>query len=286
MTRRLLWSLTFTPAGVILLGMLAVGTWQSTRLAQEHKALAAELSSLRGFSDRAAAPRKDDSANAEIASTSEAIAQESARLKAVESKIQSAEKGLPPMTGEELRSLGRIEEFARKAASFIEQVGELARLFKDKSNKTQSDEAIARATQQIGNWAGWLEVIAQMEDDPQEIARLHAQTIAQRLNLERATTTRLQEQIAAEFEQLAASGLIRSQRPPLGDAAKEWNQRRSEALHAAAARVEEFIPSSQRQPWIVEQSLQLGNALRQEVTMSADGHGSAVVAVVLPGLQM
>jgi hypothetical protein len=43
--------------------MLAVGTWQSTRLAQEHKALAAELSSLRGFSDRAAAPRKDDAAN-------------------------------------------------------------------------------------------------------------------------------------------------------------------------------------------------------------------------------
>jgi hypothetical protein len=193
---------------------------------------------------------------------------------------------MPEMTGEELRSVGRMEQFAQKAATLIQQVAELGALLKDKSGGSRKDEALDRAMQQMGQWASWLDVIAQMESNPQEIAQLHALTIAERLGLDQSTTARVADQIASEFTDLAASGLVRSERPESAEAAKDWNEKRSQALHAAAGRVEQRIPESQRQPWIVEQSLQLGNAMRHDVQVGADGHGSVSIAVVLPGVQM
>jgi len=285
MIRLRYWLIAFGPAAGILVFGLGGEAWESARLAREHHELATELAMSRG--ERTPVTQGEPSHGAEeIAVLTGQIAEESSRLDATLAKVSEAEKQLPVMSDEELRSLGRMGDFARNAAAFIEQVVELTKLLQDKSAKSRNDDAIARATQQIGKWSGWLELVGQMEDEPLEIAQLHAQTIAERLGLDTATTARLQETIANEFSQLTASGLVHSKRPAPGEAMNEWNHQRSEAIHAAAGRVEELIPPEQRQPWVVEQSLQLGNALRQQVSFTSDGHGSMTVAVVLPGIQL
>jgi hypothetical protein len=273
----------------LLLVALSCGAWQSARLARDHRKLATKIAALRAGDDSQVAPSPPvdpTTTKLEIARLREELAVESARLEQTQERLKEAEKGLPAMTGEELRSLGRMEEFAQRAAAFIEQVAELGTMLKDNTSSSRKDEALARAMQQMGKWAGWLEVVGQMEDTPDEIAQLHAQTIAERLGLDQPTTARIRDQIAREFTDLAASGLVRSQRPTAAESSKEWNERRSEALHGAASRIEDLIPESHRRPWIVEQSLQLGNAMRQEVHVEPDGHGSAIVAVALPGVQM
>ena len=283
MTRRFPWTSSARPALVATFILLSAAALQSARFGRQHKALAAELATLRGDHVQPTAAEQA-AVETEIARISAELTRQAAELEQAEAAMKQAQKELPPMTGEELRSLGRMEDFARKAAALIEQIAELSRLMKDPAAKSQSDEVIGRVTQQMAKWASWLAVIGQMEESPTEIGQLHAQTIATRLGLDPAATTALEKQIANEFARLAESGLIRPQRPESIEETKDWNKRRSETLHLAAARLEPCIPAPQRKPWVVEQSLELGNAIRHSASMDSAGHGSANVALVLPGL--
>jgi hypothetical protein len=188
------------------------------------------------------------------------------------------------MNGQVLRSLGRIEDLGREAGRFIEQLIDFSKAAGGGVAGKQSQEEMMRAMQSMMSWSASIEMIGEMEDDPNEIARLHATTIAERLKLDAPTAVAIEKQIAREFQELTAAGLVRSKRPA-GDELAAWRERRADALHAAAERVESQIPAGQRQPWVVEQSLQLGNALFRDVKMGADGHGSIVFGVVLPGIQ-
>jgi hypothetical protein len=202
-----------------------------------------------------------------------------------QAQTAAAKEALPPMNGQVLRSLGRIEDLGRQAGRIIEQVIEFSKAASGPSAPTPKDEEMMRAMQSMMSWTASIEMIGDMEDDPKEIARLHATTIAERLKLDAATTASIEKQIAREFAELAAAGLVRSKRPS-GDELAAWRERRAEVLHAAAARVESQIPVNQRQPWVVEQSLQLGNAFVRDVKMDGDGHGSIAIGVVLPGIKM
>src|SRR4051794_18353166 len=149
MIRLRYWLIAFGPAAGILVFGLGGEAWESARLAREHHELATELAISRGA--RTPVTQGEPSqGEEEIVVLIGQIAEESSRLDATLAKVSEAEKQLPVMSDEELRSLGRMGDFARNAAAFIEQVVELTKLLQDKSAKSRNDEAIARATQQMG----------------------------------------------------------------------------------------------------------------------------------------
>jgi hypothetical protein len=103
------------------------------------------------------------------------------------------------------------------------------------SARKQSEEEMTRTMQSMMSWTATIETIGEMEDDPREIARLHAITIAERLKLDAATTASIEKEIAREFAELAAAGLVRSKRPS-GRRPDGLARAPAEVLHAAAAR--------------------------------------------------
>jgi hypothetical protein len=262
---------------------MGAGGWQSVRLAREHAALKVELEGLRGTPD---APQASDRPKRDslIAQTQAELERESAQLSAVQAKVAEAEKALPPLKGEELRSLGRIEELGKSAGQFIEQMIHFATRMSAPEGKKLSGEEQNKMMEEVMPWLEKVDMIGGMEDDPQEIARLHAATIAERLKLDTATAARMKDQITREFTDLVAAGLVRSKRPE-GDGVEEWQKRRSAAVKDATGRVEALIPAGARQPWVVEQSMQLGVSLQKQVTVGADGHGSMNLGIALPGMQ-
>jgi hypothetical protein len=276
-----------TVPAVAVAGLISVaisGSWQMMRLAREHGRLTTELAAIHAQ----AAPAESEEESAfvtQIAALNAEIEQETARLADAQTQIAAMKNALPPMTGQVLRSLGRIEDLGRQAGQFIEQVIDFSKAAGGPSARKQSEEEMTRTMQSMMSWTATIETIGEMEDDPREIARLHATTIAERLKLNAATAASVEKEIARVFQELATAGLVRSKRPS-GDELTGWREHRGDVLHAAAARIENLIPADQRQPWVVEQSLQLGNAFVGQVQMGADGHGSIVVGVVLPGVKM
>jgi len=268
---------------VALILTMAAGGWQSVRFAREHAALSAELGTLRGTPT--ASPAADRAkTDPQIAQARAELERESTQLAAALAKVAEAEKALPPLKGEELRSLGRIDELGRRASQFIEQIMEYGKQSNDPNRKKLSEEESNKMTEQIMPWLEKVEVIGTMEDDPQEIAQLHATTIADRLKLDPVTAARVKEQITREFTDLLAAGLVRSQKPA-GDGLEDWQKRRSTAVQGAVGRLEALIPAGSRQPWVMEQSMQLGNSLQKQVNVGTDGHGSMNFSITLPGTQ-
>jgi len=284
MTRRVSW-LTVPVVAVAGLTSVAIGgSWQVFRLTREHRRLTTDLSALHA---QAAPNGSRDQApfTTQIARLNAEVEQESARLADAQAQTAAAKDALPPMNGEVLRSLGRIEDLGRQAGRFIEQVIEFSKAARGPSAPTPNDEQMMQAMQSMMSWIASIEMIGAMEDDPKEIARLHATTIAERLKLDGATTASIEKEIAREFAELAAAGLVRSKRPS-GNELAAWRERRADVLHAAAERVESQIPAEQRQPWVVEQSLQLGNSFFRDVKMDAEGHGTVALGLALPGVKM
>jgi hypothetical protein len=254
------------------------------RLTREHRRLTTDLSAL--HAQVAANGTEDQTAFVtQIARLNAEIEQESARLAEAQAQNAAAKQALPAMNGQVLRSLGRIEDLGRQAGQFIERLIDFSKAAARQSARKPSQEEMMQAMQSMMSWTASIEMIGEMEDDPREIARLHATTISERLKLDAAIVASIEKQIAQEFQELAAAGLVCSKRPS-GDELATWRERRADALHAAAARVESQIAADQRQPWVVEQSLQLGNAFVRDVKMDADGHGSIAFGVVLPGIEM
>ena len=275
-----------TVPAVAIAGLTSVaigGSWQMLRLKREHGRLTSELAAIHA---QGAQPEGEAQAVfvTQIAALNAEIEQETARLADAQTQIAAVKKALPPMNGQVLRSLGRIEDLGRQAGQFIEQVLDFSKAAGGPSARMQSEEEMTRTMQSMMSWTATIETIGEMEDDPREIARLHATTIAARLKLDAATAAMIEKEIAREFQELAAAGLVRSKRPS-SDELSAWRERRGDALHTAATRIEHLIPADQRQPWVVEQSLQLGNAFVGQVQMGADGHGSIAVGVVLPGVK-
>jgi hypothetical protein len=264
-----------------LLLSLGAGGWQSVRLAREHRQLESELGALQNPSS--AVPGGDEaSILKQIEETRADIERESARLAAAQAKVADLGRSLPPVKGEVLRSLGRIEELGRSASEFIEQVVAYAKTLKTPPDQQMSESDRQRMMERMVLWMENIELIGTMEDDPKEIAQLHATTIAERLKLDPTVASRVQDQIEKEFAELAAAGLVCSRRPEL-DGLKEWQERRAAALEEAVSRIEAFIPADQRRPWVVEQSLQLGNSFQKQVQVGPAGHGSMNFGIHLPG---
>jgi hypothetical protein len=267
-----------TPALVTstLLVIAGLECWQFARLRVEAREMGSKASKLRGgiTADPHEMARKLEEAIA-------AERHEAARLSAAEQQILSAEKGLPDIRGHELRSLGYVEGFGLEAAIMIEDLETMHSLMKEK-NSAEKFGKINSINMKLAQRMGEMDVIAEMEDKPTEIARFHAATIQKRLGLDSVTTAAVRAQIEKEFNLLAAEKLTRSQCPESD--AKAWRKRRGVATNAAAQRVEALLPADKRRPWVVEQSLSLGYAMYSEVKAGSDGQHSLNVGFHLPGL--
>src|SRR5688572_6318281 len=130
-------------------------------------------------------------------------------------------------------------------------------------------------------WINRLAMVGDLEANPPEIASFHAATLQTRLQLDQPTTEKVRQQIEREFQQLQSLNLARPRRPEADQ--EQWYQRRNRALDEATVRVEALIPASQRQPFVVGQSLYLGTGMRTHTQIGGDGHGSITMGLVLPG---
>jgi hypothetical protein len=106
-----------TVPAVAVAGLISVaisGSWQMMRLAREHGRLTTELAAIHAQ----AAPAESEEESAfvtQIAALNAEIEQETARLADAQTQIAAMKNALPPMTGQVLRSLGRIEDLGRQA---------------------------------------------------------------------------------------------------------------------------------------------------------------------------
>ena len=265
------------PAALALtmLGGLVLGA----RLFREHRELDGELAILRAAqtSGVAKSALPPGSENARLSSEYE---NETALLRVADAKALEFGKALPRMTEEEWHSLGRVEELGQQAADFLGFFTGLADQAKNRQPVSEADNS--RVMGDIVGWMKRLEAIGEMEDDPAEIARLHAATLSARMKLDAAVQERVQKQIEREFTQLREQKLTRPQRPD--EERDDWYVRRKTALNEASQRIEALIPAVRREQFAVGQSLHLGTGLRTKTELKPDGHGSVSMGLELPGL--
>lgn len=272
-----------TPVSPLALGALALvmlgGLVLGVLLFREHRDLAAELAALRAGASPGAA-QADAPPSAESARIFAELERESALLRAAEAQAIEIGKSLPPLSNEEWRSLGRVEELGRQAADFVRTSAEwMVQINKGGAPSEAHGKAFAH---QLTAWIKRMDAIGEMEDDPAEVARLHTATLSMRLKLDTPTQARVQQEIEREFTQLRAQQLTRMQRPDTERDA--WYARRSTALNAATQRIEALIPAGQRQEFAVGQSLHLGTGLRTKTEIQSDGRGSMSLLFHLPGI--
>jgi len=262
----------FVALVVVMCAGLAIGM----RLFHDNHALKAELATLRSVPNQSAAGSQNESA-----SLAAEIERESVLLSAAETRAIEIGKSLPALSNEEWRSLGHVEELGWQAGDLLDSMSEIAE--RRKSGEKISREEDARVFQEMTAGLARLAVIGDMEDSPDEIARLHATTLRARLKLDAATADRVRHQIEREFIHLRDQKLTRSNL--LEEEHDEWFERRSGALDAAAIRVEALIPVSQREQFVVGQSLHLGTGRRAIINEISPGRLAMRVSYDLPGLE-
>ena len=261
----------------VMCGGLAIGK----RLLHDRSALQAELASLRSQQNPNAVANAAASSDAGASLTAE-IERESALLRAAEAKAAEIGRSLPAMSNEEWRSLGHVEELGWQAGDLLRSMSEMEE--RRKRGEKFSPEEAGRTSRETMEGLARLAVIGEMEDSPDEVARLHAATVSGRLKLDAATADRVRQQIEREFTELREQKLTRSHRPETE--ADEWYERRGEALSDAVHRVEALIPASQREEFVVGQSLHLGTGRRVILKWDSPKQGTNTVRISydLPGL--
>ena len=278
---------------IALVLVMIAGLFFGTKVFREHRELTAELAALQAAHPPATASQPDS-----VSDLGAMIESESALRRAAEAKAVEIGKELPPMSDEEWRSLGRVEELGQQAADFLRTFAERVAKIKqaapkpdatntDSLQQTPGGETVAEDTdlafmQQMMTWLKRMDAIGEMEDDPAEVARLHTATLSTRMKLDASTQARVQQQMEREFTQLHAQKLTRPQRPDTERDA--WYLRRRTALNEAAQRIEALIPTVERQEFAVGQSLHLGTGMRTKSEVRPDGHGSVTMAFDLPGI--
>ena len=264
-------ALALAALGLTMCGGLVLGT----RLFKTHRELDGELEILREAQTPGSAP-----ALVGLAPLSAEHARETDLLRAAEAKAVALGKSLPPLSEEEWRSLGRVEELGWQAADFLGHFSEASAQMKSAKSPDGAD-----ANRLLGDLMAWMkrmEAIGEMEDDPAEIASLHTATLASRMKLDADLQARVRRQIEREFSQLREKKLTRPQRP--GTERDDWYARRKTALDEAVLRIEALIPAGQRVAFAVGQSLHLGTGLVAKTEVRADGHGSVNMMIELPGI--
>jgi hypothetical protein len=153
MTRRVSWLSIPAIAIAGLASVMIGGSWQMARLAREHGQLAEQLAPLQA---QAASDAREDQAAVvtQIARLNAEIEKETARLADAQAQTAAAKEALPPMNGQVLRSLGRIEDLGRQAGRFIEQVVEFSKAASGPSAPTPNDGEMMRAMQSMMSWTG------------------------------------------------------------------------------------------------------------------------------------
>jgi len=250
------------------------------QLFQERRELHHELATLRGAAPPEAG-EDDQQAPAEIDKLTRSLREETALLQAAQAAVVAAEKTMPHVEDEELRSLGYVEQMGREAAEFLPQLVEIATRMKGGSFSKLPAEEQSRLGAKVMAWVNRVSALGDLEEDAPKIARFHATSLRERLHLDEATAEQVRRQIEREFAQLKAQGLARPQRPESDR--EEWYRRRKNALDEATARIEALIPAGHRQPYAVGQSLHLGTGLRTSSKVGEDGHGSVSMSLELPG---
>ena len=270
-----------TPSAIIplvaLVFVMCVGLVIGVRLFRDKHALVAELAALRSQPNPSAAESKND--NVSLAAE---IERESNLLLAAEAQVREIGKSLPALSNEEWRSLGQVEELGWLAGDLLRFMSEMQE--RRKRGEKLSAEEEARVPRERMAGLARLAVIRELEDTPDEIARLHAATLSARLKLDAATADRVRQQIEREFAQLHDQKLTRSHLPAAQ--ADEWYERRSKALDEAVHRVEAIIPASHQREFAVGQSLHLGTGRRVILKWDSPSPGQITMSVSynLPGL--
>ena len=261
----------------VMCGGLAIGA----RLFHDRSALQAELATLRSQQNPNGIANAPASGNG-VASLVAEIERESALLRVAEAKAAEIGKSLPAMSNEEWRSLGHVEQLGWQAGDLLRSMSEMEERRK-RGEKIGAEEA-RRASREEMEGLDRLAVIGEMEDSPDEIARLHAATVSARLKLDAATADRVRQQIEREFSKLREQKLTRPHLPETQ--ADEWYVRRGKALDEAVHRVEALIPASHQQEFVVGQSLHLGTGRRVILKWDSPKQGAITMGISydLPGL--
>jgi hypothetical protein len=267
---------------VLALGTVGLaGLWGNVRLIHERRALRTELATLRG-EPLPIDSREEVAVATEITKLSGDLAEETALFQNAETKLAALQTTVPAVENEELRSFGHIEQMGLEAAEFLPMLADFTGRMKDGAADKLSGEESSRIIGEMMGWLNRLEAVGELEGNASEIARFHAATLQARLQLDLPTTEKVRQQVEREFGQLQSKNLARPQRPEADQ--DEWYRRRKRALDEATARIEALIPPSQRQPYLVGQSLYLGTGMRTQTQIGADGHGSIVMGLDLPGI--
>lgn len=268
-------ALALAALGLVMIGGLGLGV----RIFREHGSLKAELAALRAAQSPGAT---EDHAppTAESANLAAEIERESSLLRAAQAKAAELAKTLPPMSDEEWRSLGRVEELGRQAAEFIGSFSGMLERVKRQEMTNEFDEK--RFFHNLTGLMKRMEAIGEMEDMPDEIARLHTATLCARMKLDDAMQVRVRQEIEREFSKLSEQKLTRPQRP--ATEREDWYARRKSALDEATLRIEALIPAAQRQQFAVGQSLHLGTGMTSNTSVLPDGRRSINLLIQLPGI--
>jgi hypothetical protein len=249
-----------------------LGAWQSLRLATANRALQTEISRR---ASRPGAPSPNTQEAPELVALQVELDRESSALRAAREKAGKIAGDLSIAPEEELKSLGHMEEIATESAQFLDSVQKVSGANPIASSKEEAAR-LAGIRKHLVGWSVKMDAIGKLESQPAQIARLHACTMRDVLELDPATTQRVQEALAAEFTLLRNQGLERMKRP--NEEQDAWYTRRDAAMAAASERIATFIPGGQRQQQAetVSQVMHLGSGLRSQMITDPKGKRGGV----------
>lgn len=238
--------LTWAPA-LLLLGLSA---WHWHQLRGERAVLvaAARAASLNP------AAKEGPSSTVEGTAKTRASNPPSAELSALLREIHEEETALAQMTrhaddlaarlpaaddDELIASFGRIEDMGRDTGAALQG---LIRMLAGENASGTEDEANFMRLMRV---KGRLPEIRNFEDNPDEIARFQSSTLRQALGLSEAAESAMRPLIRDAFTEMAAQNLTATQMPPMPDEAKEWINRRSQALQHLMRQLRPHLPDSE-----------------------------------------
>jgi hypothetical protein len=281
-TRRSLAGIVPRVSLAVLAAMLLAAGWRSASLESERRVLRDEISRLRADMAHPSPGAESMTASADLASLREELDRELAAQRMAADQVAALEREMPALksSASEVRSLGRVEALGAEALQLLHRLHEIGAAH---IQGTLTRTKVQSAVEELLKWAARADVIGEMESQPEEIAELHAIILQKELQLDEPTTQQVGRAIEQEFIRLQAARLTRPYRPP--QSPESWQQERGKFLRESAQRVEALIPITQRRPWIVDQTLQLGNALEIVTTPGSEpGVANVTLGCRLPNL--
>jgi hypothetical protein len=239
----------------------AVSTRQTVRFAGANAHLRQELSDRRAHATAASKPSINES-SVELKAINAELDREHARLREAESKAEKLAQSLAITPAEELKSFVRVEELAVGGANFPKAIHELPKA-KEAAELEGRRWDSAVFMKDLAGWIVSMEAIGKLEENPKEIAELHARALREILGFDEGTSRRVCKRLTAEFESLGQQGLTRLHRPTEGQ--EEWYARRDRMVMEAAARIEALIPPKYQKPNAVAEAMNPGTAFRNRL---------------------